>query len=161
MNQMSVRTAGAASVNRDAVETEAMDELTTQDVDDVLPRPRMLVLDDSMITREAIAEVLEDVGYPVETAGDVVEFETKIKTFDPQVVLSDIQMPDIEGDQICRVLKQRLETESVPIILFSSLPDEELSIRAEKSGADGYVSKQDGTDRLLEVLDDLRSQVLF
>lgn len=138
-----------------------MEDAEREDVEELMPRPRILILDDSMITREAIADLLGDVGYPVDTAGDVVEFEEKIKTFDPQVVLSDIQMPDIEGDQICRVLKHRMDTERVPIILFSGIPDEELAVRAESAGADGYVSKQDGSERLLEVLDDLLSQVLF
>lgn len=140
-----------------AVEENGVDE----SLEPPVVRPRVLVLDDSMITREAIADLLADAGYPVETAGDVLEFELKIKEFDPQVVLSDIQMPEIEGDQICRALKQRMDTERVPIILFSSLSDEELEVRAEASGADGFVSKQHGPERLLEVLDELLSQVIF
>ena len=140
---------------------ETMVDRDLDDTEDLIPRPRILVLDDSLITREAIADLLSDSGYPVETAGDVLEFELRIKDFDPQVVLSDIQMPEIEGDQICRALKQRMDTERVPIILFSSLSEEELAVRAEAAGADGYVSKQKGPEHLLEVLDDLLSQVVF
>ncbi|MDF1563117.1 MAG: response regulator [Deltaproteobacteria bacterium] len=124
-------------------------------------RPRVLILDDSEISREAMAGILEERNYPVETAGDLLEFEELLASFRPEVVLSDLNMPDIQGDEICRTLKQRFETEGVPIILISSLPDEELAVRAQAAGADGFVSKHHGPDSLLDLLDELLSQIIF
>ncbi len=123
--------------------------------------PKVLILDDSEISREAIAGILEERNDPVETAGDLLEFEDLLASFKPEVVLSDLNMPDIQGDEICRTLKQRFETEGVPIILISGLPDEELALRAEAAGADGYVSKHHGPDSLLDLLDELLSQIIF
>ncbi len=124
-------------------------------------RPRVLILDDSEIAREAMAEILEARGYPVATAGDLLEFEERLASFRPELILSDISMPDISGDEICRTLKTRFETENIPIVLVSGLPEEELARRARTAGADGWVSKQHGPDRLVDLLDDLLSQILF
>ena len=122
---------------------------------------RVLLLDDSEITREAFSGILADAGYQVADAGDLIEFEELVSNFEPEVILTDINMPDIQGDEICRVLKARLETEGIPIVLISSLPDEELALRAERVGADGYVSKQHGPERVVELLDELLSQIIF
>jgi CheY-like chemotaxis protein len=60
-----------------------------------------------------------------------------------------------------RVLKQDFHTEKIPIILFSSRPDEELAPIAEQAGADGYLSKSHGIDKLGDLIDDLVESIIW
>jgi CheY-like chemotaxis protein len=122
---------------------------------------KILVLDDSEIVLNMVALALGEAGYEVLTAGSLVEFEKALEQGMPNIILTDIHMPEIRGDNVCRVLKQKLETGSTPIVLFSTLPEDELSALAERAGADGYVSKNAGIDEIVRRVSEISEQVLF
>ena len=90
-------------------------------------KKRILLLDDSAITLEMEKAVLEERGYRVATASNLLEFQAQLDKFQPEVILTDLMMPDISGKDIVRVLKQDFHTERIPIVLFSSKPDDELA----------------------------------
>ncbi len=122
---------------------------------------RILLLDDSPITLEMEKAVLEDRGHAVAVASNLLEFQALLEQFQPEVILTDLMMPDISGKDIVRVLKQDFHTEKIPIILFSSRPDEELAPIAEAAGADGYLSKSHGIDRLGDLIDELVESIIW
>ena len=122
---------------------------------------RVLLLDDSAITLEMEKAVLEDRGYAVAVASNLLEFQALLDEFQPEVILTDLMMPDISGTDSVRVLKQDFHTEKIPIILFSSRPDEELAPIAEAAGADGYLSKSHGIDRLGDLIDELVDSIIW
>ena len=122
---------------------------------------RILLLDDSPITLEMEKAVLEDRGYKVAVASNLLEFQAMLDQFQPEVILTDLMMPDISGKDIVRVLKQDFHTEKIPIILFSSRPDEELAPIAEAAGADGFLSKSHGIDRLGDLIDELVDSIIW
>lgn len=122
---------------------------------------RILILDDSPIVGEALSLELESRGHRVALASDFNEFQQQLSDFGPEIIFLDINMPDIQGDEVCRRLRSRFETQNVPIIFLSSLPDNKLALLAKRAGADGYLSKQRGMDELIKYLDDLLSQVIF
>ncbi len=122
---------------------------------------RILLLDDSPITLEMEKAVLEDRGYAVAVASNLIEFQGLLEKFQPEVILTDLMMPDISGKDIVRVLKQDFHTEKIPIILFSSRPDEELAPIAEAAGADGYLSKSHGIDKLGDLIDELVESIIW
>jgi CheY-like chemotaxis protein len=124
-------------------------------------KKRILLLDDSAITLEMEQVVLEERGYEVAAASNLIEFEEKLRTFRPEVILTDLMMPDISGKDIVRFLKQDYHTENIPIVLFSSKDDDELARIAEQAGADGYLSKSHGLDRLGEMVDELVDSILW
>jgi CheY-like chemotaxis protein len=124
-------------------------------------KKKILLLDDSTITLEMEKAVLEDRGYKVAIASNLLEFQAQLDKFQPEVILSDLMMPDISGKDIVRVLKQDFHTEKIPIILFSSKTDDELAEIAEQAGADGYLSKSHGIDRLGEMVDELVDSILW
>jgi DNA-binding response OmpR family regulator len=68
-------------------------------------KKRILLLDDSTITLEMEKAVLEDRGYKVATASNLLEFQKELDVFQPEVILTDLMMPDISGKDIVRVLK--------------------------------------------------------
>jgi CheY-like chemotaxis protein len=124
-------------------------------------KKRILLLDDSAITLEMEKAVLEDRGYRVAIASNLLEFQAQLDQFQPEVILTDLMMPDISGKDIVRVLKQDFHTEKMPIILFSSKTDEELEPIAEQAGADGFLSKSHGIDRLGDMVDELVDSIIW
>jgi CheY-like chemotaxis protein len=124
-------------------------------------KKRILLLDDSAITLEMEKAVLEDRGYKIAAASNLIEFQLQLDQFQPEIILTDLMMPDISGKDIVRVLKQDFHTEKIPIILFSSKPDDELSVIAEQAGADGFLSKSHGIEKLGDMVDEMVDSILW
>jgi CheY-like chemotaxis protein len=124
-------------------------------------KKKILLLDDSVITLEMEKAVLEERGYEVVVASNLMEFQAALDAFQPEVILTDLMMPDISGKDIVRVLKQDFHTERIPIVLFSSKPDEELAEIAEQAGADGYLSKSNGIEKLGDMVDELVDSIIW
>jgi len=124
-------------------------------------KKKILLLDDSTITLEMEKAVLEERGYKVAAAANLLEFQSALDVFQPEIILTDLMMPDISGKDIVRVLKQDFHTEKIPIILFSSKPDEELSVISEQAGADGYLSKSHGIDKLGDMVDEMVESIVW
>jgi CheY-like chemotaxis protein len=124
-------------------------------------KKRILILDDSTITLEMEKAVLEDRGYKVAIASNLLEFQAQLVSFQPEIILTDLMMPDVSGKDIVRVLKQDFHTEKIPIILFSSKPDDELEVISEQAGADGFLSKSHGIDKLGDMVDEMVESILW
>jgi len=122
---------------------------------------RLLLVDDSPTVRAAMAARLIDRGYPVRTARSLTETARLLSEFDPEIVVTDVCMPHVEGDELCRRIKAHMRR-LVPVLLYSSLPEEELSARARAAGADGYICKIQGVEALIERMDELlAAEILF
>ncbi|MFN0062381.1 MAG: PleD family two-component system response regulator [Myxococcaceae bacterium] len=122
---------------------------------------KILLIDDSEITLAMEKAVLEARGYEVKATSTLVEFEKTLQVWKPDLILTDIHMPEAKGTDICRTLKNEYGTQDIPIVLFSSLPDEELRKLAEQVGADGSLSKANGLDALGEKVDELVQSILW
>jgi CheY-like chemotaxis protein len=122
---------------------------------------RILVLDDSEIVLNMMALALSQAGYEVLTASSLVEFDGVLNDSEPDIILTDIKMPEISGDDVCRVLKQRQHTKQIPIVLFSTLEEGELKGVAERAGADGFVCKNKGIDEIISRIQSLTEEILF
>jgi CheY-like chemotaxis protein len=107
----------------------------------VVSAPRVLVIDDSPIALDITRAALELGGFEPRAASSLGEFNVILKTWSPDIVLTDVRMPGVDGGEICRWIKARLDTQRVRVLLFSDLPKEELSQIARDTGADGYISK--------------------
>jgi CheY-like chemotaxis protein len=117
---------------------------------------RLLLVDDSATVRAAMTARLTDRGYPVRTARSLTETAQILAEFEPEIVISDVRMPDVDGDELCRRIKAQM-TRVVPVILYSALPEHELAERARGSNADAYVCKVRGIEGLVERMDELLS----
>lgn len=111
---------------------------------------RVLLLDDSAISRKLLGRTLEEMGHVVTAAATAAQFWQLLVEFMPQVVFLDINMPDVKGDEVCRRVRETPGFEQLPVFIFSSLSDEELLELSTRSGANGFVSKQHGLERLRE-----------
>jgi CheY-like chemotaxis protein len=122
---------------------------------------KILLIDDSEITLQMEKAVLESRGYEVRATSSLVEFEKVLQAWRPDLILTDIHMPEAQGTDICRTLKNEYHTQDIPIVLFSSLSDEELSKLAEQVGADGFLSKANGLEALGEKIDELVESIIW
>ncbi len=108
----------------------------------------VLILDDSEVVLDIARKYLQDAGYFVSTALTLAEFDRHKATREPDLILLDVQMPELEGDDLGRRLRNERGVKA-PILLFSTLEDDELRKRAAAAGLDGYVSKNAGLDVLV------------
>jgi CheY-like chemotaxis protein len=80
---------------------------------------RILVVDDSMLIRHAVCRYLEDRGFAVESANDGSEAMELLKSMDPDLIITDLQMPNMNGRQFIDALKARPATANIPILIIA------------------------------------------
>ncbi|MDH3591398.1 MAG: response regulator, partial [Planctomycetota bacterium] len=105
-------------------------------------RHRILVVDDSFTTRTLERSILETHGFDVDVAVDGMEALEKLRTNDYDMVISDIEMPRLDGFGLVREIKASARLAVVPVIIVSSLDRAEHRLRGLELGADAYVVKQ-------------------
>ena len=102
---------------------------------------RILVVEDSSTQAEHLRLLLQNEGFSVEIVLDAEQAFDRLlgSTFD--LVLSDIVMPGVSGFELCRQIKNHPQTQSVPVILLTTLNDPLDILKGIESGADNYVTK--------------------
>jgi two-component system chemotaxis sensor kinase CheA len=116
-------------------------------------RPRILVCDDALTTRFAMKSLLEIAGYPVVTAADGEEAWGVLERSPCQLVVSDWQMPRLDGVGLARRMKAHPTLHRTPIILVTSLDSPEDRAAGLEAGADGYLVKREvERGKLLELV---------
>jgi two-component system OmpR family response regulator len=111
-------------------------------------RRTVLVVDDSAICRETVRHVLEGSGYRVVELATPFGFSHALNRERPDVVLVDVDMPAISGDQLVSIAKNH-KLHRCPMILHSNSPVERLQSLAQQSGAAGYIVKDGNAETLL------------
>lgn len=102
---------------------------------------KVLVVDDEADILEILKYNLEKEGYEVETAGDGEKAVAIAKKFKPQLVLLDIMMPNQDGVETCRQLRESPETATSFIIFLTARSEEYSEVAAFDNGADDYITK--------------------
>lgn len=102
---------------------------------------KILLVEDSDTQLKFLKEGLENNGFEVETASNGSEAYKKVYSSTPDLVLSDIMMPAIDGYQLCRMLKNMDETKKIPVILLTILENKIDSFWGKKAGAQLFLSK--------------------
>jgi DNA-binding response OmpR family regulator len=114
----------------------------------------VLVMDDSEVVRMAVAAVLEDNGYAVRAVANLAELEAALAAGAPDLVVLDVQMPEMYGDDVAQVLRH-VRNFDLPIVLFSDIDDAALEQRAREAGVDCWVAKRAGVGELLAKVEQL------
>jgi len=99
---------------------------------------RILIIDDSPTVREKISSLLAEEGYEVFAEGDAAKAIESIKEIRPDLVILDIMLPDMDGFQVCKVIRQ---THTVPIIMLTARTTDQDKLDGLDLGADDYVTK--------------------
>jgi two-component system, NtrC family, response regulator AtoC len=115
-----------------------------------MEKQRVLVVDDEANARAALAELLRDEGYAVETAGDGFKALGKVAEFEPDIVLTDLKMPGMDGLELLR--KLRAEDEERVVVVMTAFGAIESAVSAMKEGAADYLAKPINVTELTLVL---------
>lgn len=123
----------------------------------------ILIAEDSALLNKLIVETLNRAGYHnlIRTTNGQEAYnvineaikEGELKEH-VQCVITDIEMPIMDGHRLTKLIKENDETKDIPVIIFSSLVNEEMRIKGKQLGADAQISKPEILD-LIEVLDNL------
>lgn len=103
--------------------------------------PVVLLVEDEPAQREVLAYNLEAEGFRVFQAGNGEEALILVDEVSPDVIVLDWMMPNLSGIEVCRQLKTRSETRSLPVIMLSARSEEVDRVRGLETGADDYVVK--------------------
>jgi two-component system, OmpR family, KDP operon response regulator KdpE len=109
-------------------------------------RKRILVVDDEPQITRVLRRSLQTHGYDVRTAADGEAALEIVHDWPPDLVITDLTMPGLDGIELCRQLRAQ---SSLPIIVLSVKGEEQTKVKALDAGADDYVTKPFGMDELL------------
>src|SRR5713101_7656072 len=102
-------------------------------------KPRLLFVEDEATLREHLAERLSD-EYVVDTAGNGNEALLAVMRAKPALVVTDIVMPDMDGVELLKTLRQTPNTRGIPVLLISGRAADDYRIEGFEQGADGFLS---------------------
>ncbi len=111
----------------------------------------ILVVDDEPNARTALAEILKEEGFSVETAADGFKALSRFEDFGPDLVLTDLKMPGMDGVELLK--KLRSQVAGVPVVLMTAFGAVETAVAAMREGADDYLTKPLNTDELVLVVE--------
>ncbi|MGB3553484.1 MAG: response regulator [Jannaschia sp.] len=112
----------------------------------------VLAIDDSRTIRSLLAATLEEYDFDVTTAVDGVDGLEKFADASPNVVITDINMPRLDGFGVIEGIRSGKRNKTVPIIVLSTESAAELKDRARKAGATGWIVKPFDEASLVSVL---------
>jgi two-component system phosphate regulon response regulator PhoB len=122
---------------------------------DQKPR-KILIVDDEPDVADLVAYHLKAKGYQVETVNDPTASIGAARSFLPDLLILDIMMPDLNGMQICRIIRADPRLQQVPIIFLTAKAEESDRISGFETGCDDYICKPFSTKELV-----LRVQSIF
>ena len=114
----------------------------TLDLSSVFNRkPRILVADDDWLNRDLLQAYLTASDCEVLTASNGEEALTQALSYSPDLALIDVQMPKMDGLELCRRLKATAATRFVPVVIITALDSEDEKLNAFEAGADDFITK--------------------
>lgn len=102
---------------------------------------RILVVDDTLENIQVLGIVLKKEGYVINVAQDGKTALEMVEKVQPNLILLDIVMPEMDGYEVCRRLKQNPETKEIPVIFLTAKADTESIVAGFETGAVDYITK--------------------
>jgi DNA-binding response OmpR family regulator len=105
------------------------------------PRAHILLVDDEEINLTLLERILTLEHYSIAKARDGIEALDKFEKYQPDLVILDLVMPRLNGYEVCVRLKRLPSAKSVPILLLTSMSDDDSRQKALRSGVDDFLTK--------------------
>lgn len=118
-------------------------------VEQIETKNKLLLVEDSVIIRTQMQRLLKDAGYDVTIAVDGLEGFNKLKEGNFEAVISDVEMPNMNGLELTANIRQHSKYHQLPIILITTLASPEDKRRGADAGANAYLTKGNFDQRLL------------
>jgi two-component system chemotaxis sensor kinase CheA len=132
---------GAAALHRAALEVGSTPSLAAPREQDARRRRRVLLVEDSLTTRTLETMILEAAGYEVVSAVDGRDALDRIGGLDVDLVVSDVQMPRLDGVTLTRALRALPRYAALPVVLVTGMASDDDRRRGLEAGADAYLVK--------------------
>src|SRR6185312_7410046 len=118
-------------------------------------RKKILVVDDDADLVELIRFNLKQAGYSIGTASDGVDAIKKARSLQPDLIVLDIMMPELDGFAVCEILRRDPVTASIPIMMLTALSSELGRMAGLGSGANDFVTKPFSPRILVQRIEEL------
>ncbi len=155
---LSVLGDGAIAVNLDVVQLLAggvKSALATGNTTSEIPERELrgvLIVDDSLSVRNSLLQLLRDAGYRAETARDGIDAIEALAKFKPDVVVTDLEMPNMNGVELAYHIRGRDDIGTLPIIMITSRSQDKHRRMAEQAGVSTYITKPYSDGDLLKTI---------
>jgi CheY-like chemotaxis protein len=116
---------------------------------------RILVADDSVTIQKVIALTFADEPFEVQSVGTGAEALELMKSYTPDIVLADVIMPQMNGYELCRAVKQQEATAAIPVLLLAGTFEAFDEGEASSVGADGFITKPFESGELIDKVNSL------
>ena len=120
---------------------------------------RILLVEDSVMMRRMIGAMLQEEGYEVATANDGREGFARARETAPELILSDYEMPELDGPGLCKALKEDGDLRPIPVIMLTTLGATESKVIGLNAGADDYLEKPRSPEEVQELFARIRAQL--
>jgi CheY-like chemotaxis protein len=120
---------------------ELVDEARSGEHARITPRATVLLVEDEETLRRVMRDLLEQEGYLVHEAGDGAEALEMVDRFAPDVVLLDLNLPNVDGYTVLTQLRSRDATRNLPVLVLSARGDEDNEVRVLRLGATDFLTK--------------------
>ena len=120
---------------------------------------RILVVDEDQSILDSMEIALDLQGYEVETTTKGEETFSKIKSFNPDLILMDVYLSGMDGREICKQIKEDDKTKHIPVIIFSA--NRSMKEVFKESGANDFIGKPFNMDELYEKVKNQTSHILY
>ena len=109
---------------------------------------KVVLLDDSPIVRAATRDILEEAGIRVVAIDNPFLLGSVVRREQPDVVLLDVVMPLVDGDDVAKIVRENRQVAEVPFVLYSDAPVQTLVTKAAECGAVGFIQKSVSEEEL-------------
>lgn len=115
--------------------------------------PRIVCVDDGITIRETVEHILDEHGYEATSIGNPLRALSLLFQLKPDLILCDIAMPELEGYQLCAMLRQSTIFRQVPIVMLTGKDGFIDRVKARMAGATDYLTKPFGAQELLTLVE--------
>jgi len=112
-------------------------------------KSKILIVEDTAVVREEISDILMMEGFDVYEANNGVEGLKQIKNIKPNLILTDIVMPEMNGFELYEAIQKDTGINKIPVIFLSAKADKNAVERAKKMGSGDYIIKPVSPDKLI------------
>lgn len=112
-------------------------------------KTHILIIEDDLVNQRLHSKVMESAGYRVTVAGDGLQALELVDKHSFDLIISDVMMPNLDGYETCRKLRENPKTAQLPILLLTALDSLENKIKGFEAGADDYLAKPYEPDELI------------
>jgi len=114
---------------------------------------RILIIDDNLSVCSMLKRLLEGRGFQTFIANDGLQGVHIARQKKPDLIILDVMLPGIDGHKVCRMIKFDQQLKNIPVVILTSRNTERDAELAKKCGADEFVIKATGTDKILAAVD--------